>query len=468
MRRHILDDLPDLLALSLGAAPAVERVTDQFSEFGRLPVDVSGLAPEHDIAFDGVTAFVAEPADSRVQQPASLFVRKCERRFGIRLVGGPRFTVHEDGFAARQFVQLLARTIQGLRVQQAHQIEAESVHMVLTCPIYERIHDEPAEHRPFAGHVVAAARTVGESAGIVTTAEIPGGHALEFVVVLVHVVVNDIHDHTDARPVQRCNHRLALADADGPVIRVGAIRAFRHIVSDRVVPPVVGAAGRLIDRPVVVERHDLHVGDTQTLQIRDAGGESAGLVVQGRMRIGEREELAAMPFGESAVRVVAEIADMRLPNHGLGSGNVGGAVGQPTVGIGRIEIDDHAAFAVDAARLGPRVGGADGDRAFGGVDDGVAGHVADRGCREGQHVVVVGPGEPLGAAILPSPILGTFQRDGRRRAVLWIAGTEQSQCDCNRGRRPHGEDRAVVKQLRPERACVIRPRCFGKRHEFPL
>ena len=53
------------------------------------------------------------------------------------------------------------------------------------------------------------------------------------------MVINDVHNDADTPVVQSLNHLLEFLDSDLAVIRVRRIRAFRNIVVDRVIAPVI-------------------------------------------------------------------------------------------------------------------------------------------------------------------------------------------------------------------------------------
>ena len=78
------------------------------------------------------------------------------------------------------------------------------------------------------------------------------------------MVIDHIHDHFEAGVMQRLHHLLALTDAHGPVIRIGRVRAFRNVVVNRIITPVITIAGGFVYGTIVVQRHQLHRRDAES------------------------------------------------------------------------------------------------------------------------------------------------------------------------------------------------------------
>ena len=53
------------------------------------------------------------------------------------------------------------------------------------------------------------------------------------------MIVYYVHDHIDIIVMQRFNHLLHFFYSDASVIRIGCVRAFRHVIVLRVISPVV-------------------------------------------------------------------------------------------------------------------------------------------------------------------------------------------------------------------------------------
>ena len=107
--------------------------------------------------------------------------------------------------------------------------------MVFFGPVAQGIHDEFSHHGTLAGGVVAAAGAIGGS-----PAEIARNDFIEAKVIpAVYMVVNHIHNDTDAVFVEGMDCLFQFPDPDLPVERVGGIGTFREIEIDGVVAPVI-------------------------------------------------------------------------------------------------------------------------------------------------------------------------------------------------------------------------------------
>ena len=152
--------------------------------------------------------------------------------------------------------------------------------------------------------------------------------------------------------MQRLHHLLALTDAHGPVIRIGRVRAFRNVVVNRIITPVITIAGGFVYGTIVVQRHQLHRRDAESFQIGDTR-RKIGMAVQGSVGIGEGKILAAMGFRKTARRIIAEVSDVRLPHDRLRQRYFRHMVMIPPLGVGAGQVDHHAAPAVHAGRTSP-------------------------------------------------------------------------------------------------------------------
>ena len=173
------------------------------------------------------------------------------------------------------------------------------------------------------------------------TIVVVGEGALEVRVIdVVSVVVHHVEHHVDARLVQRLHHLLELAYAAEGVGGVGAVGAFGHVVVHGVVAPVVLwlVELRLVHRPEVVRRQDMHGVDAQLLQVADGP------------RLGEREILSGM-LGIGACD--GEVAVVHLIHHPVGkAGGVGATVVYPSLGVAVAQVYHHASLSVHRHRLG--------------------------------------------------------------------------------------------------------------------
>src|SRR5262249_19865974 len=130
----------------------------------------------------------------------------------------------------------------GVAVQHSHEVEPEAVHAVLAHPVFDRVDDELAGHRPFGGKFVAATSAIGVPAGGISAVIVIWENFVEDVGWMRPgaggVVINDVEDDTDVMAVKSLNHPLEFGLADGPV-RVAGVGTFRGIVEDGIVAPIV-------------------------------------------------------------------------------------------------------------------------------------------------------------------------------------------------------------------------------------
>jgi hypothetical protein len=55
------------------------------------------------------------------------------------------------------------RIFHGNYVEKAHQIKAETIEVILQCPVFSRINDEIADHRTLGCHIIAIFAPIGQS-----------------------------------------------------------------------------------------------------------------------------------------------------------------------------------------------------------------------------------------------------------------------------------------------------------------
>ncbi len=186
--------------------------------------------------------------------------------------------------------------------QRAGQVEAEAVDVALGHPVAQRVHDQPQHAgvarvervaRPRVVHVEA--RVVGDEAVVAGVVDALEGEHRPQVVALGGVVVDDVEDHLDPRPVQRLDHALELAH----LVAVGARRRVQRVrreVADRAVAPVVDQPLVDDERLVgdVVDGQQLDRSDAELLQVGEG-------VVGGQPGVGAAQVLphAGMALGEA-------------------------------------------------------------------------------------------------------------------------------------------------------------------------
>ena len=325
------------------------------------------------VALDGVAHPVAEQADAGVQaEGLGAVLGRAVGDAGV--AAGPGLAVHQDlpAFAAVQLVQIRADQIHGLHVVAAHEVEAEAVDVILGGPIVDGLDHVLPEHQLVGGGDVATAGAVVPGGGAGHPEVVAGNGVVEGVVVeqtgapfvgihVIGVVVDHVHDHGDARLVEGLDHLLELGDPGVAVIGVRGVGALGYVVVDGIVAPVAvgGVVGdSLIHGAEVVSRQQVDRVDAHLLEIIDAGGDLAGGAVQRGAVLGEGQVLAPVLLGDAGRGGDGEVADMHLPDNGVGAlvqQDVG--IVLPALGIGGVQIDDHGAVAVDAGGLGIDVAG---------------------------------------------------------------------------------------------------------------
>ena len=96
----------------------------------------------------------------------------------------------------------------------SHEIETESIEVVLTSPVFDRINNELSDHWTLRGGFVAHSGAVGEFTSCSGSEEVARYELLLAKRARIpDVVVDDVHDHTDAIVVKRLNHGFQLGDS---------------------------------------------------------------------------------------------------------------------------------------------------------------------------------------------------------------------------------------------------------------
>ena len=128
----------------------------------------------------------------------------------------------------------------GLNIVYSHQIETEPIDVILFRPIAARLNDKPAHHRAVGSRLVAAAGGIAEGTVRTGAIEIIRCCLREIAMLnVVSMVIYHVHYHPDTSLMQCLYHLLHLPYAAYGVAGVCRIRAFRHVVVDGVVSPVV-------------------------------------------------------------------------------------------------------------------------------------------------------------------------------------------------------------------------------------
>jgi len=159
------------------------------------------------------------------------------------------------------------------------------------------------------------------------------------------MIVYHVEYHADAGFVQRLHHLLELADAAHRVVRVGGIRAFGHVVVQRVVAPVVLRHIELclVYRGVIERRQQMHGVDAQRLQMGDG------------LRLCQGKKLALVAHARGGVD--GEVAVVHLVYNMVGRRFHHRAhIALPPLGIGFPQVDHCTAPPVYTHSLGRDAG----------------------------------------------------------------------------------------------------------------
>ena len=314
-------------------------LTGQACEESPLRVVAEGSA-------EGVADLVAESGDARHLRDIGLHAELVLRVSAC--ASTPSLSIDEDGGV--DLIHCLPYGVHRLNVVHAHEVETESVDVVLIDPILHRLDHERPHQRLFRSGLVSTARPVAvlSIGGLAIVVVGPG--ALEVAVFdVVGVVVDHVEDDPDACLVEGLHHLLELADAARGVVGVGGVAALRHIVVHGVIAPVVLIVGepRLVYRTEVVGGQDMHGIDAQRFQVLDgpvlSQGEELARVFAAHAFDEKlpRVEVHVSGNGEVAVvHLVDDEVDRRLDHWAL--------VAFPSVGIGGGHIYHEATLSVHA------------------------------------------------------------------------------------------------------------------------
>ena len=253
--------------------------------------------------------------------------------------------------------------VDGLNINQTGQVKTEAVDVVLLYPVEDGVHDVVSGHGALGGEVVADTGAVGPVVLAPEAGEIVGNDlVVAEVTTVIGVVVNHVHDHIDALGVEGLNHLLHFGNTDLTVVGIGGKGAFRNIeVLGIVAPGILLPVGQvvLVHTGMVVNRHQLNVGNTQLLDVIQCGG-TAQII---STLLGQAQVLASPRFLNTGGGVDGHLTNVHLVDDGVGVVHalVGAQVLVPALRIIGIHVDDHAAVTVGTGGLGIGV------RSLGGV-----------------------------------------------------------------------------------------------------
>ena len=230
--------------------------------------------------YEGTLVVISERA---AQTVAELIAESCNTghlidivfhgKFGFRQLWRlrcPSFSIYKYGRIYR--IECLADFLHGNNIVYPHQVEAEAVNMIFLRPVAYRLNHKLTHHSTFACRFVAASGSIGKLSVVFVTVKISGYSTFKITSPRqCRMIIHDIHNHPDARPMQRHYHLFKLADAHIGFIRVGGIRTFGNIIILRIISPVILRLVELglIDRREIERRQQMYMSYPQFFQMVD-------------------------------------------------------------------------------------------------------------------------------------------------------------------------------------------------------
>ena len=228
--------------------------------------------------------------------------------------------------------------------------------MIFIGPVFDRIHNVFADHGPLGSRIVSAAGTVGVGAVTLDPAEITGNNPVEAEGTgVMYMVVDHIHDHADAVIVECFHHLLHFLHPDSTVEGIGCVGTFRYVKVHRIITPVVlGIWQAFIGKAEIIDRQQMHMGNTKILDVIQTGGLFGSGFLSGFCQSQE----FSLVF-DPGTAVGGKIPDMKFVNHRIRNGfpGMGIPVLFPAFGIGGFQVQNHGTLSVDACGSGIGVTG---------------------------------------------------------------------------------------------------------------
>ena len=152
--------------------------------------------------------------------------------------GRPSFTINKDGWI--YLVYGSTDFVHRLDVVDAHQVKAEAINVIFVYPVEYGLHHVFTHHGTVAGCLVSATGPVCQFAVLCLAVEVAGHRTLKVAFFGVEsMIINHIEYHADTCFVESLYHLLEFLDSYIGLIRIGGIRAVRHIVVLRIIAPVI-------------------------------------------------------------------------------------------------------------------------------------------------------------------------------------------------------------------------------------
>ncbi len=431
MAGHIVDGLG---GAGRPAVAGTEAAADLVGKVAAAGGEAPGAAV---VTGDGVAQVIVEEGKAG-NCPRVVLGRQGVAVFHRGVANAPALAVeHDVGILGVDGVYDL---VDRLGVDQACQIKAEAVDVVLLYPVHYGVHDEIPGHSPLGGQVVAHAGAVGPVALAKEAAEIVGNDLVVAEITAVKgVVINHIHYHVDAVGVEGLHHFLKFGDADTAVEGVGGVRALGNVVVLRVIAPCVLLPFVQLVFIVGIEvegGHELYMGHAQLLQMLQSGG--VAVVIGAGLG---KSQISALPFVlDTGAFVDGHFPNVHLIDDGIGVGHtlIGADVIFPALGIYLVKVDDHAPVAVGTHRLCVGVGG------FYGV------------VGEGHVEIIIHAMEVAGDGDRPHALFAQRHGDVLQKIVrAVVAGGVQLYMDILGGGSPHLEGCGIFAPNRTQIVAVI-------------
>jgi len=303
-----------------------------------------GCAVAAATAAHGVAAAVAEAGNAAAVQAALRGLH--EARAVLHFAKVPAFAEQVD-VAAGGGVHRALQFFHGRARLVAHEVEAHAVDGVVARPDHRRVDHQLGHHRVLGGGVGAAGAVLYRALrvqALVVAGHDAVEHRLRLLAGGAGVVVDHVHAHAQAGPVQRLHHAAEFQHPQRAVGGAAGIAAFGRGEVQRVVAPVVAIAGgagagrgllhlavgrgcgqgREVGRGAALLGHGGEVEHRQQVHVGQAGpGQRLQVAHAVRTAMREGQVFAAVGGGHSGV-AEREVAQVQLVDDELGGRLHGG------------------------------------------------------------------------------------------------------------------------------------------------
>ena len=158
--------------------------------------------------------------------------------------------------------------LHSLQIVQAHKVKAQAVKIIFLYPIGRGINHKFTKHISLGCRIVSTAACRGICARRGISVIIVRNYAVKRAVCIVGMIINYVHNNTDARLVKCRNHLLVLFNSYLAVKGVGRIATLGNVIVLRVVAPVERGIGIcLVNRCIIIYGKQMNVRNTKLLQV---------------------------------------------------------------------------------------------------------------------------------------------------------------------------------------------------------